>query len=484
MRSHSPPGPIGWLDPVRLTCRHYLSMRLDPIRFFTRLGRRYGDIARFSLFGYRCYLVNHPELIRTVLVKHADDVRKLPRVVRTLKAALGDSLLTTEGQEWKQKRSALQQAFRSVELTRVAQLTVDEVNCWMARRSPACTLPIERTMNDMVQSIVTRFLFGTRLHDPDSVRDAVRFYSDRFYVESKALVPIPSWFPTFGNRRKRRSLQLVQSAIASAARDGISRLATRDDVLARLIRAIDDDCSGSMWDGEAAVKELMSLFVAGSHTLSVSLAWTWYLIATHPDVQERIREEVDRVASGRDIEPGDLEQLTYTRMVVDESLRLYPAAWELFGREVKRTIRLGAYDIPAGSLIMIAPVVTHRDARFFEDPLRFDPDRFSEGRRVAIAPFAYIPFGAGPHTCLGKTMTLSQMPLIVAAILKHDVVSTDRASPPKCVARVSMRPRRDIPIRFQRRPLVAADGGHPARQQVAAGGALLGESRLPQETAQ
>ncbi len=452
MRRSTPPGPRGYLDFARLSYRHYLMMRWDPVRFLRWLGRKYGDLCRFTMFGYECYLVNHPALIREVLVRHADDVRKFPRVMNVLREAIGASVLTTEGETWRDRRSMLQRVFRRIELDRVAQLTTEETTRWCSRLGDQTVVSIEQQMNGVLQSTVARFLFGADLRDGRAVSEAVREYSDRFYRESKGIMRCPSWLPSRGRARQRACLELVQREIRELSAQRANAPADGSDVLQLLSAAVAAESSVGIELGRReALDELITLFVAGSHTSSVAAAWAWYLIAGHADVQQRIVAEVDAVTGGRELAPEDGERLEYTRMVVEESLRLYPAAWELFGRQIVRPFSLREYELPAGSLVFILPVVTQRDERFFPDPLRFDPDRFSRERRESIDSFAYIPFGAGPHTCLGKTMTLVQLPLLIAGVLQHYRVGLIDSRPISTVARVSLRPKFDIRLELRRR---------------------------------
>ncbi len=450
MRYSNPPGPRGYLDIVHLTYRHYLAMRWDPVRFFSRLGRRYGDLCRFTMFGYSCYLVNHPRWIREVMIHHAADVEKFSRVTDVLRQGLGESVLTTEAESWREQRRKLQQVFRRSQLQRMAELTLQEIEWRADRFRTSRPLRIERVMNELLQSTMARFLFGSDLPDGQAVSRCVREYSDRFYLESKALARWPEWIPTRAQRRKRQCLAFVRAEIQALAAQRAASRADRD-VLGELCATAAGASDEHPGERNHALDQLLTLFVAGSHTSSVAAAWTWYLVARHPEVQQRLRREVETVTGGRPLRADDVEALEYAKMVVQESLRLYPPAWELFARRVKRPLHLAGYEIPPGSLILILPIVTHRDERFFPDPLRFDPERFAPERASQIDSCAYFPFGVGPHICLGKTMTLEQLPLVLGALLQRFEITLADERPVATLPRVSLRPRDDIALIFSER---------------------------------
>jgi cytochrome P450 len=466
--SHEDPhGPQNILEPIGLTWRHYVAMRYDPISFFRKLAAKYEDLCFFRILGQRCYLVNHPSLIRDVLVRHHDDIQKYPRVMRNLRQGIGDSLLTSQGSSWKQRRTMLQKIFRSSQLNEVGQVTIDESRRILKDLNVQSIVPIEKAMNRLTQTIIARSFFGGRLDDPDRVSFAIRDLSNRFYHDSNAVFQTPTWLPTRNNYKKQESLRTVRTAIEALSQQRQSVDSNGHDVLGMLASALQG--TSSLTDGgftrQQALDELITLFVAGSHTSSVALAWTAYLIATHPNVQRKLHEEIDRVLADKELTVEDLSRLPYTTSVVQESLRLHPPAWELFARQTLQPIRLRQFEIPVGSLVFILPIVTHRDARFFPNPLHFSPDRFSAQRIDEVDPFAYLPFGAGPHTCLGKTMTMVQLPLILATLLRSFTLSL--ANPNARVRgfpRVSLRPTPDPLIRLSLRNESSAVRASPFEQ--------------------
>ena len=185
----------------------------------------------------------------------------------------------------------------------------------------------------------------------------------------------------------------------------------------------------------------------------MALAWTWWLIDQHPDVQARMLAEAQRVLGDRDATSEDAAKLTYTQMVLKESLRLYPPASNLFRREVIEDVELGGYPVKRGSWIFLHPYLTHRDGRFFPDPLRFDPERFSPERAGEIPQGAYFPFGMGPRACIGESFAMIELPLVIATVAQRFRLHRDPTSRPvRAQALLNLRPRGGLPMRILATP--------------------------------
>jgi len=204
---------------------------------------------------------------------------------------------------------------------------------------------------------------------------------------------------------------------------------------------------------EQAVSEANTMLFAGNHTTTAGLGWLWYELARHPQIQQEARAETRQRLDGRLPTFDDFERLPYIQMVVSESLRLNPPAWGLFVREALEDVEIGNYTIPKGSFIFMQPYVTHRDPRFFPDPLRFDPRRFAGGNLNDLQKRAYFPFGMGPHLCVGRSMALFHMTAIVATILQQwEIRLIDDAPTPQPEAQTANWPQNGIPLRVTRRP--------------------------------
>ena len=286
--------------------------------------------------------------------------------------------------------------------------------------------------------------------------DAVADLSDIFVREISAVVSLPDWLPLPSKRRKRRALRLLDTMIRDIIRERRASGEDRGDLLSLLLLATDDEGDGLGMSDEQARDEAITAFNAGHDTTATALAWVWSLLATHADVQDRVSGEVREVLGGRPATFEDVARLEYTQRVIKESMRLYPPTWTLFAREACEDLTIGDWSIPKGSWVMMFPYVTHRDPRFFENPERFDPERFSDERAEQIPQYAYIPFGAGPHACIGASFATMEMTLIVATLIEQfQIELSARQGAIEPEPHVAMRPKGGLEVRLNRRKKAA-----------------------------
>lgn len=450
MNKSLPPGPINFNAPFGLTWRHYWKLRTDPIRHAIELSNKYGDVAFFRVFWHRMVLINHPDLIHQVLVTESECFPKFDRVRNHLRQATGEGLLVTQGKVWRQQRLETQKTFRSSRMDSFGKLTANHTTAMLTRWRGKSDVQIEHEMTALTQAIMGEGFFGVPLSGSQRIADAVRTLSDIFHEESRALFQLPDWFPSHSIRQKKASIQLLQNTLSSVIQDRLESGERRDDFLDMLLHASGNrskpDLNPINIDGIRS--QLLTMYLAGFHTTSVALAWLMFAVARHEDVQRRLRKEVHQVCGETPPGTQHVDQLKYTQMVVKETLRLYPPSWELFARRSVRDTELGGYRVPAKSLVLIMPILTHRDPRFFPNPMEFDPLRFSPSREHEIPPHAWFPFGAGPHHCIGKSMALMQMTQILAAVIQKFELKLDETEAQEIpvVPKVSLRPAKDIKL--------------------------------------
>jgi len=217
-----------------------------------------------------------------------------------------------------------------------------------------------------------------------------------------------------------------------------------------LLNAVDEEGDGTGMTDEQARDEAMTLFNAGHDTSAAGLTWLWYLVATHPEVEQKLRDEAQSVLGGRPATYADIPALRYSTMVVKETLRLYPPTWGLIPREAIEAVPLGDYVIPKGGWIYIYPWILHHDPRFFPEPYQFVPERFSPGRIEHIPQHAYIPFGAGPHVCIGNTFATMEMVLAVSTMIQRVRLQLPANHPPVVPEPyVAIRPRGGLRMRVE-----------------------------------
>ncbi len=407
--------------PKDLLCGLMLARRLrkDPLQFITEIGRTYGDMAYFRMGPIRLYVLNHPQLIRDLLVTKNKSFRRPPWAIDGLRKIDGNGLVLSEGEFWRRQRRLVQPAFSTKRFDGYAQTTVEYTRRMLDRWSGGATLDVADEMTRLTLAIIAKTLFDVELADRAAdLGEAVRVISETVVREAGNPLQWPDWLPLPSKRRLRWAIRILDDMIWDVIRRRRASREDHGDLLSMLLLAVDEEGDGSGMTDLQARDEAMTLFNAGHDSTAAALAWTWYLVAQHPSVEDRLVEEVDAVLAGRAPGFADVPRLPYAEMVVKESLRLYPPTWALLPREAIEKVELGGYEIARGSWVYAFPWMTHRDPRFFEDPEKFDPERFAPGRCDKIPQYAYIPFGGGPRVCIGNAFATMEMVLIMACVLQ------------------------------------------------------------------
>jgi cytochrome P450 len=411
-----PPGPRDWCFGLALGQR----LRRRPLEMMTDVARNYGDLTYFRLGPYRIYSVNHPALVREVLVSKAKQFPKAARSTRVLSQFDGQGLAVSQGDFWLRQRRLVQPAFHSRRLGRYAEITVELTRRRMERWRPGAVYHVADEMTHLAIEVIAKALFDVEVGDQVSqLREAVGIFSETLFREISAPFVLPDWLPLPAKRRKRWAIRSVDTLIRDIIRARRATGEDKGDLLSMLLLAVDEAGNGAGMTDEQARDEAVTLFRGGHDTTAAGLAWIWYLLARHPEAEARLLQEVDAVLQSRPATYADLPQLRYTEMVVKESLRLYPPVWALFGREANTEVQLGGFVLPRGAQVLILPWGIHRNPRFFENAENFDPGRFGPERIEGLTPDAYIPFGLGPHLCIGASFATMQMVLTVATVLQR-----------------------------------------------------------------
>ena len=411
-----PPGPKdAWLGATLA-----MRFRREPLAFITDVCRAYGDIAYLRMGPLRAYFVNHPRLIREVLLTKNKAFRRPRWLTRPLAKIDGNGLVLSEGDLWQRQRRLVQPAFSTKRFDRYAQVTVEQTCAMLDGWRDASSLDVAEAMTALTLRIIGKTLFGVDVSEQaEELSSAVRVISQSFVDEAANPFQLPDWLPLPAKRRQRQAIATLDRFVWNVLRQRRASGEDRGDLLSMLLLAVDDEGDGRGMSDVQARDEAITLFNAGHDSTAAGLAWIWDLIARHPHVADKLADEVDSVLQKREATWADVPQLNYTEMIVKESLRLYPPTWTMFAREVISSAELDGYTIPRGAWVYCFPWVTHRDPRFFADPLIFDPERFSPERVESIPPFAYFPFGGGPRGCIGTGFATMEMILIVATVAKR-----------------------------------------------------------------
>lgn len=421
----------------------------DPLGYLTRLARTHGDVSGFKVGRQQFYFLNHPDLVKEVLVTQSAKLRR-GRALERAKRLLGEGLLTAEDPQHKRSRTMQQPAFHRERVAGYADAMVACADATARRWQPGEAIDMAAEMHRLTMAIVGRTLFDVDIEG--EAEHVGRALEDSITAITPATLSLPVWtdaLPLPHNVRFRRSKSVLDGMIFQMIRERRAGGSEHHDLLAMLLAASDPDTGEGLSD-EQVRDEAMTLFIAGHETTANALAWTWHQLAGLPEVEAALHEELDRVVGDRLPTFADLPALAYTRMVLSESMRLYPPIW-VIGRRVAEPFQAGGYTLEAGSLLFVSQWTMNRDPRYWEDPERFDPLRWTPEAVAARPRFAYFPFGGGPRLCIGEQFAWMEGTLLLAVLARR--WKARPAPGPKVVKQpaVTLRPRHGIPMRLEAR---------------------------------
>ena len=385
-----------------------------------RAALRYGKVAYFRFGPRQGYLITNPADVRHVLQDNARNYHKSP-LYQKLRMHLGNGLLTSEDEFWLRQRRIAQPAFhrqRVAGLAEVMAATAGEAAArWQTLAASGRAVDVDEEMMHLTRTVVVRALLGSDLGPYADRLDHAWTLINEYIGEDFWSLGLTAWLPTPRRRRFEAARRLLREAVDYVIAERRRDPAGSPDLLSMLLAARDDDTGEGMTDEQLRV-EVTTFLLAGQETTSLALTWIWYLLSQHPQALRRLEDELDAVLGGRPPEYADLARLPYTRMVIDEALRLYPPAWG-FSRQALGDDELGGYRLPRGWMAFVVPFVLHRLPSLWDEPEAFDPDRFSPERSADRPKFAYVPFGAGPRQCIGNQFALMEAHLIVATLAQR-----------------------------------------------------------------
>jgi cytochrome P450 len=411
--SPAPPGPKLSLMASLL----YRPGLGNPLEFFTDVARTYGDIASYRIGGEQLFLVNDPQLIKDILVTHQKNFTKSRGLERT-KRLLGNGLLTSEGAVHLRQRRLMQPAFHRDRIAGYGRTMVEYADRMRGAWTDGATLDIAREMNRLTLSIVGKTLFDADVESQAAaVGEALTGVIESFWMMLLPFADLLERLPVPKLRRARVARARLDTMIYGMIADRRASGRDHGDLLSMLLTAQDEDDGRVMTDSQVR-DEAMTIFLAGHETTANALMWTWYLLSGAPDVASTLHDEVDRVLQGRLPAVADIGSLSYVERVVTESMRLYPPAW-LIGRRAIADYPIGPYVAQARSILVMSPYIIQRDARYYVEPERFNPGRWTPEFRASLPKFAYFPFGGGPRQCIGESFAWMELILIVATIAQQ-----------------------------------------------------------------
>jgi cytochrome P450 len=385
----------------------------NPIVLFQHLVDEYGDIAHYKIGWNHIVFLNNPDYIREVLVVQNDNFIK-ERTVRRTKMLLGEGMITAEGAQHRSQRQVAQPAFHRQRIPEYADMIVQEGVRMRDRWRDGEQRDIARDMMHLTLNVVAGTLFATDLrNEVDELADAINRIMGLYNF--LVMLPAAEWLvhvrppglAAFVRARKRIDAVVYRmiEAHRKAGHNGGS-------LLDLMLAASPDHSAASE---QSLRDQVITIFLAGYETVANALAWTWYLLSQNPECERRFHDEIDRELQGRPPAFDDVPRLRYTEMVLAESMRLYPPAWAM-GRYARNDFRLGEFFLPAKTTVLISQFITHRDERFFPDPLRFNPERFTAEAKARRTKFTYFPFGAGFRQCIGESFAWMEGVLLLATL--------------------------------------------------------------------
>jgi len=431
----TPPGPR-----QRFPGEHALAVWRDPLGSLLALARDYGDVARWRFRGTEYTLLVRPEHVRQILVTdHAAFAKG--RVLQEVKDLLGEGLLTSEGDVHRRQRLSIQPAFQHERVGAFANEMVAAAADVSSRWCDGRRLDVHREMTHLTLSVVGRTLFGVDLDgEADEIRDALVLVLEE---QGRSVRPFPRGLdrlPVPSRRRHEHARERLETVVGGivAARRGTG--AREDDLLGALLEGSD----------RQARDEAMTILLTGHETMANALTWTWAQLARHADVERELHAELDEVLEGRLPTAADVPALAYTEMVFRETLRLCPPVWRI-GRRALVDYELDGYLIPAGSIVVMSPFVTQRDSRFFPEPLRFEPKRWTPDEVSTRPRFSYFPFGGGPRVCIGEGFALVEGKLLLATLARRWRPRPADGYELRPEPLVTLRPKGGLPVTLEER---------------------------------
>lgn len=429
--------------------RALVQLRRNRLAYIVQIGQRSVDIRCLKIGSRRIFQVNHPDLIRDVLVTHDWNFIKGPGL-RASRPVLGNGLLTSEGELHRRQRRLVQPAFHSTRLASYGEMMVSGADAASRSWTDASPIAIDQEMMRLTFEIVGRTLFGADLGDDaggvgSSLTRALRLFLMLNNPAIQLLAPL-RWIAERKAARSRREIeQVLRKVIDEHRKDPNSY----DDMLSMLLRSSEEGDTGYMSE-DLLLDESLTLLLAGHETTANALTWTWYLLGQHPETEERLHAELDEVLDGQLPNSSDLARLRFSGQIFREALRLYPPAW-IVAREAVTDYRLGEIEVPAGSTLVMSPYATHRDPRFWDDPEEFNPDRWTDEASAARPKFTFFPFGAGTRVCIGEQFAIMEGVLLLATLAQRWRLHLVHEQKIELWPQITLRPRRSILMQLESR---------------------------------
>lgn len=434
-----PPGPAGNFY------RQLQDLRADFLAYLLNSAREHGDLVRLNPGpGTYLYLVNHPDLVRKILVTDASKYHKSAMTQKMVGRFLGRGLIINEGEPHRKQRKLAQPAFHKQRVDGYARAMVELTRKEMETWRPGEPFDFEASMIRLTMQVVAKTLFGADMGDRSAqVGRIMELFAEAIGGQFQAL-PLPQWLPIPRHRRQKAAVAQMNALIAEIVADWRRAGTDNGDLMSMLLLARDEE-SGEGMSGTQLRDELVSIYFAGHETVAKLISWVVYQLTQSPAMADQLHAEIAEQLDGECLSPSILSRLPYLDQVVKETLRIYPPAW-LFDRMPVEDVELAGYHVPAGATIYVSPYVSHRDGRYFDRPDEFLPERFAAGWEQKISKQSYFPFGGGPRICIGQAFAEMEAKLILATILSQHRFELATSDPILPEPGATLRPKNGLPV--------------------------------------
>ncbi|MGX7828608.1 cytochrome P450 [Actinokineospora sp. 24-640] len=424
-----PPGP-----PRSATFSLLRQLAGDRLTLMSTAAATYGDAVRVAIGPKTLYFFNHPDHAKHVLADNAANYRKGIGYVEA-RRALGDGLLTSDGELWKEQRRTIRPVFTNKRISAQSETVIEEAGKLVARLKAAGSggVPIDvlGELTEFTLGVLGRTLLDADLSAFESAGHSFEAVQDQAMFEMESMGLVPQWVPLPKQRRFRKArkdlFDIVERLVAFRKENPVD---PADDVISRLIESTAREADPRV-GAQRMRDELITLLLAGHETTASTVGWATWLVGQHPEVAERLHDEAVSVLGDRTPTLEDLRGLKYTTMVLEEAMRLYPPVWILTRNSIEAD-EVGGYHVPAKSDVMVCPYTLHRHPAYWPEPDRFDPERFDPDKTHDRPRYAYIPFGAGPRFCVGNHLGMMEAAFVMAMLareLRMDLVPGHKPVP-------------------------------------------------------
>lgn len=415
------------LPPLVTRPRHWLFgpiyyVRRDPLRYFPKWIEEHGDICRLKASFGQATILGAPELVKQVLVDRYSKYQQKSQTYSVLRILMGNGLVTSEGEFWRGQRKLVQPAFHRRRLDAIFAMKVERTLDTLAAIAPAAaarqSLDLTPILSQLTLDIISRAMFSSDVQGAaaDVSRHIHKLNAHALrLLRNPLLFLLPKRLRFPGNFGPVGSLKALERIVTGIIQSRRKNPETRDDLLSMLLSACEEETGRGMSDAQLR-DEVMTIFVAGHETTANAMAWLLYLVSKHPEVEEQLLAEIQSKWPAEGLTPANIHDFTYTRQVIEESLRVFPSIWSI-GRRCTEDDALAGYQIPVGMNVVTPIFYFHWSERFWKNPNKFDPARFSPEQRPPADQMIYFPFGAGPRSCIGNHFAMQE--LMIMTILFH-----------------------------------------------------------------